>query len=308
MTRRGSGERVAELFEIEAEPGKAGAASVPIALRPLAPDDAPAFHRLINDWEICRLLPEAPFPYPESLARERIEAAIADRAAGRAYEFAVIDRQSGAMIGAAGLRRAPRQGHSADLGYWIGRRYWRQGFGRAAAAALVSWGFAELPIETVTATVASENAASLALLRGLGFAETGTGRAKFICRPSERLPVVHLAVTREALASHGAAPPDAADALRTKIVLVAACAMVDSQGKVLLARRPKGKKLAGLWEFPGGKVAAGETVQAGQVLVLLEAMKMENEIASPIAGRVRDVRVAPGDAVGLGDVLCVVEA
>jgi biotin carboxyl carrier protein len=37
-------------------------------------------------------------------------------------------------------------------------------------------------------------------------------------------------------------------------------------------------------------------------------MKMENEIVSPIAGRVRDVRVSAGDAVGLGDVLCVVEA
>ncbi len=56
------------------------------------------------------------------------------------------------------------------------------------------------------------------------------------------------------------------------------------------------------------KVSVGETVRAGQVLVLLEAMKMENEIASPIDGHVRDVRVAPGDAVGLGDVLCVVEA
>jgi glutaconyl-CoA/methylmalonyl-CoA decarboxylase subunit gamma len=56
------------------------------------------------------------------------------------------------------------------------------------------------------------------------------------------------------------------------------------------------------------KVAVGETVSAGQVLVLLEAMKMENEIASPIDGHVRDVRVAAGDAVGLGDVLCVVEA
>lgn len=56
------------------------------------------------------------------------------------------------------------------------------------------------------------------------------------------------------------------------------------------------------------KVGVGDVVSAGQVLVLLEAMKMENEIASPIAGHVRDVRVSTGDAVGLGDVLCVVEA
>jgi 8-oxo-dGTP diphosphatase len=42
------------------------------------------------------------------------------------------------------------------------------------------------------------------------------------------------------------------------IVLVAACALVDSDGRVLLAQRPEGKPMAGLWEFPGGKVETGE--------------------------------------------------
>ncbi len=43
-----------------------------------------------------------------------------------------------------------------------------------------------------------------------------------------------------------------------KIVLVAACALIDADGRVLIAKRPDGKALAGLWEFPGGKVEAGE--------------------------------------------------
>jgi 8-oxo-dGTP diphosphatase len=47
--------------------------------------------------------------------------------------------------------------------------------------------------------------------------------------------------------------------LSKPIVLVAACALVDVDGRVLLARRPAGKQLAGLWEFPGGKVEPGET-------------------------------------------------
>ena len=42
------------------------------------------------------------------------------------------------------------------------------------------------------------------------------------------------------------------------IVLVAACALVDPDGRVLLAQRPGGKPMAGLWEFPGGKVETGE--------------------------------------------------
>ena len=43
-----------------------------------------------------------------------------------------------------------------------------------------------------------------------------------------------------------------------QIVLVAACALVDTDGRVLLAQRPKGKPMSGLWEFPGGKIENGE--------------------------------------------------
>jgi 8-oxo-dGTP diphosphatase len=43
-----------------------------------------------------------------------------------------------------------------------------------------------------------------------------------------------------------------------RLVLVAACALIDSDGRVLIARRPEGKPMAGLWEFPGGKFETGE--------------------------------------------------
>jgi len=49
------------------------------------------------------------------------------------------------------------------------------------------------------------------------------------------------------------------------IVLVAAVALVDPDGRVLLAERPAGKSMAGLWEFPGGKVNPGETPEAALI-------------------------------------------
>ncbi|WP_417436553.1 (deoxy)nucleoside triphosphate pyrophosphohydrolase [Hoeflea sp.] len=55
-----------------------------------------------------------------------------------------------------------------------------------------------------------------------------------------------------------------------KILLVAACALVDADGRVLLTQRPEGKQLAGLWEFPGGKVEAGESPEAALIRELAE--------------------------------------
>ncbi|MBV8419509.1 MAG: 8-oxo-dGTP diphosphatase MutT [Hyphomicrobiales bacterium] len=46
--------------------------------------------------------------------------------------------------------------------------------------------------------------------------------------------------------------------MSVKLVLVAACALVDTDGRVLIAQRPVGRPMAGLWEFPGGKIEAGE--------------------------------------------------
>ena len=47
-----------------------------------------------------------------------------------------------------------------------------------------------------------------------------------------------------------------------EVVVVVAVALIDADGRVLLARRPEGKPMAGLWEFPGGKVGPGETPEA----------------------------------------------
>ena len=57
-----------------------------------------------------------------------------------------------------------------------------------------------------------------------------------------------------------------------KILLVVACALVDVDGRVLLAQRPEGKKLAGMWEFPGGKVETGERPEAALIRELDEEL------------------------------------
>ncbi|MGB0920746.1 MAG: 8-oxo-dGTP diphosphatase MutT [Alphaproteobacteria bacterium] len=70
-----------------------------------------------------------------------------------------------------------------------------------------------------------------------------------------------------------------------KIVLVSACALVDVEGRVLIAERPEGKSMAGLWEFPGGKVEPGETPEQCLIRELEEelAIKTWQSCLAPIA-------------------------
>ena len=61
----------------------------------------------------------------------------------------------------------------------------------------------------------------------------------------------------------------------SRLVLVVACALIDSDGRVLLAKRPKGRPLEGLWEFPGGKMEIGETPEAALICELKEELGID---------------------------------
>jgi 8-oxo-dGTP diphosphatase len=69
-----------------------------------------------------------------------------------------------------------------------------------------------------------------------------------------------------------------------RLVLVAACALIDPDGRVLIAQRPQGKSMAGLWEFPGGKVEAGERPEESLIRELREELgiAVKEECLAPL--------------------------
>ena len=263
-------------------PGFAPLSTERLSLRPLLPEDAEALHRLVNDWEVSRTLADVPFPYPRPLADEWIASTRKELAQGDAYHLAVTGREGEqeVLVGVIGLRvaAASRRG---TLGYWVGRRFWGHGVATEAAGKLARWAFANLDLERIGASVAADNPASAAVLRRIGFRQTGEGRETFRARGGGEVAVHLFEATRDDLfGAPEIAPATSAEALLAPagskpVLLVAACALIDSDGRVLLARRPEGKTMAGLWEFPGGKLAPGETPEQALIRELREELGID---------------------------------
>lgn len=244
-----------------------------LRLRPFAPSDAEAMHRLINDWEVTRTLPALPFPYPRDLADEWIASTLRELGAGTAYHLAVTGTEAGSeiLVGAVGLR-VDAKTRTASLGYWVGRKFWGHGVATEAAGRVARWAMANLDLERLTANAATDNAASSAVLRRIGFRPMGTGMETFPSRSGDH-PVDIFEATRADLFGETEAAPSADGS--KPLLLVAACALIDVDGRVLLARRPEGKKMAGLWEFPGGKLDPGETPEAALIRELREELGID---------------------------------
>ncbi|MBW4024507.1 MAG: 8-oxo-dGTP diphosphatase MutT [Proteobacteria bacterium] len=245
-----------------------------LTLRPLTPDDAEQLHRLLNDWEVCRTLQSVPFPYPRALADQWIADSVAQRQDGAAYHFAITGAETGheVLVGAVGLKLLAGQ-RRATLGYWVGRRFWGHAVAREAAGRVVRWALANLDLDTVEATVATDNPASARVLEVVGFRETGAGQEVFLSRGGGTHPVRRFIASRGEISAVPDLPAPAAGGV--PLLLVAACVLIDAEGQVLIARRPEGRAMAGLWEFPGGKLEAGESPEDALTRELREELGID---------------------------------
>lgn len=255
-------------------PGFAPLTTDRLTLRPWRSDDAAELHRLMNDWQVCSTLAAVPFPYSRDLADEWIVSATTQLAEGAAINLAITGSEDGheILVGGLGLRL---DGEEGRLGYWVGRRFWGHGVASEAAGKLARWALANLEIARITANVATDNPGSIAVLRRIGLRHVGEGTEMFLSRGAE-LKVLRFEATRADLfGDHnpsGALEGDAQGKL--PIVLVAAVALIDADTRVLLARRPEGKSMAGLWEFPGGKLEPGETPEEALIRELREELSI----------------------------------
>ena len=233
-----------------------------LILRAPKPADIAAIVALLADPEVSRHTARVPHPYTLADGERFIAAAAEERAAGSGVTMVIEERVSGAVVGCIGTPLAPGM---AEIGYWLGRPFWGRGYATEAARRMLRLAFETCGRGLVWAGVPPDNPASRRVLEKCGLMFERRERTLFPARAEER-EVFVLSIDRERwLLTHAARPR----------VMAVAAALIDGDGRVLLARRPAGKSMAGLWEFPGGKLDAGETPEAALVRELQEELGID---------------------------------
>jgi [ribosomal protein S5]-alanine N-acetyltransferase len=141
--------------------------------------DIPAFLPLIGAREVAATTLRIPHPYTESIAREFVATSERDNASGACARFCIVVRDSNRLCGGVGLQLDPDH-RRAELGYWIGVPFWRNGFATEAASAVVKYGFETLKLHRIFASYFKGNEASGKVLRKIGMTYEGCHRGHIL--------------------------------------------------------------------------------------------------------------------------------
>jgi [ribosomal protein S5]-alanine N-acetyltransferase len=159
----------------------------------LSIEDADALQRLASDPDVAATT-RIPHPYPENAAREFIDAQLKARAEGTDYVFAIKERNE--LVGMCGLHGIENN-HARELGYWVGKPFWRQGYASFGVRMVLSFAFENLRLDSIGSCALETNAASRRVLEKNGFRFEGLHphQDPLLKRPNELLAVYEITRT-----------------------------------------------------------------------------------------------------------------
>lgn len=143
-----------------------------IILRPLGKSDAQDLQKNANSREVTRYT-QVPYPYRLKDAWEFIEKCGQNLRKNSDYEFGIELKKTGKIIGMTSLMKIDKQSKNAELGYWLGKKYWKQGIATEAAKLILKFGFKKLKLERIYARVFHPNRVSAKFLKKMGFTYEG---------------------------------------------------------------------------------------------------------------------------------------
>jgi 8-oxo-dGTP diphosphatase len=234
-----------------------------LKLRALTEADAPRLAELLDDWEMVRHTALVPHPYTLNDGHSFITMQAERCRKGVGTALAMERTADGRVVGCIGF--GTEQDGTPELGYWVARQLWGEGYATEAMRRLIRHLFHDLGHPRVWAAAHPDNLASRRVQEKVGMVPEGYEVVGMPTRGASLAMPVSALSRHEWSKAHAARP----------MLLVAAAALLDPDGRVLMASRPPGKMMAGLWEFPGGKVHDGETPEQALVRELAEELGVD---------------------------------
>lgn len=143
-----------------------------INLRKLKRSDAESVYKYAKDKEISKFT-EVPHPYTLEHAKRFISNTHQKMKNRSDYELGIELKETKEIIGMMSLMKVDYNNMNAEIGYWLGKTYWRKGYTIEALKLLIEFGFKELKLKRIWARVMAPNTASADLLRKAGFSYEG---------------------------------------------------------------------------------------------------------------------------------------
>jgi len=166
-----------------------------VGLRILKKSDAEVFCPLVADRRVARYLSRLPQPYHIEDAQAWVKTTRQQARRRESFSFGIEGQREKAIVGMISLMEIKWEDGVAELGYWVGRPYWRRGYAYEAVHFMLRFAFEELKLYRVFAQVLETNKASSNLLRKAGFVPEGISR-KSRFQNGRRLDMVSFGLLR----------------------------------------------------------------------------------------------------------------
>ena len=154
-------------------------------LRPVIADDLPALMQVNGDNEVTKFLPYASWAKLED-AEAWLTRMNTMGESGESRQLVIVRNKDAAVMGTVLLFRYEEGSARIEIGYVLGRAYWRQGYAREALVAVLAHAFGDMSIRRIEAQVNTANTASNALLLALGFQHEGLLRQRWVDKGAAR--------------------------------------------------------------------------------------------------------------------------